>query len=106
MIGAATKSLGDMNANITAGVGAKRENRVSSCEGTRISIDVPVWNEAPLICPFLEHVRERAPETEIIVADGGSSEGTAELAETFAERIGRTRWNRTVQLHDGARVDR
>src|SRR5207249_8663006 len=104
MIGAATKSLGDMNANITAGVGAKRENGVPSCEGTRVSIIVPVWNEAPLICPFLEHVRERAPETQIIVVDGGSSDGTGELAEKFADRIVRTRRNRALQMNAGARV--
>src|SRR5947208_17036653 len=103
MIGAATKSLGDMNASVTAGVGAKRENSVPSCEG-RISIIVPVWNEAPLIRPFLQHVRERAPETEIIVVDGGSSDGTAKLAETFADRIVRTRRNRAVQMNIGART--
>src|SRR2546429_712207 len=104
MIGAAIKSFGDMSANVALTRGdAKRENRVSSCEGTRISIVVPVWNEAPLICPFLEHVRERAPETEIIVVDGGSSDGTAELAEKFADRIVRTRRNRAVQMNAGAR---
>ena len=104
MIGAATKSLGDMNASVTAGVGAKRENSVPSSEGTRISIIVPVWNEASLIRPFLQHVRERAPETEIIVVDGGSSDGTAKLAETFADRIVRTRRNRAVQMNAGARA--
>jgi Glycosyltransferases involved in cell wall biogenesis len=105
MIGAAIKSFGDMNAPVTLmRVDAKGEKSMPSCEGTRISIIVPVWNEAPLICPFLEHVRERAPETEIIVADGGSSDGTAELAEKFADRIVRTRRNRAVQMNAGARV--
>jgi len=104
MIGAATKSLGDMNAAVVpTRVDAKRENSVPSCEG-RISIIVPVWNEAPLIRPFLQHVRERAPETEIIVVDGGSSDGTAKLAETFADRIVRTRRNRAVQMNAGARA--
>src|SRR5438874_12453418 len=105
MIGAATKSLGDMNAAVVpTRVDAKRENSVSSCEGTRFSIIVPVWNEAPLIRPFLQHVRERAPETEIIVVDGGSSDGTAKLAETFADRIVTTRRNRAVQMNVGARA--
>src|SRR5436309_11527345 len=104
MIGAAIKSFGDMNATVTAGVATKRENSVPTCEGTRFSIIVPVWNEAPLIRPFLQHVRERAPETEIIVVDGGSSDGTAQLAETFADRIVRTRRNRAVQMNAGARA--
>src|SRR5438874_11781913 len=105
MIGAATKSLDDMNAAVVpTRVDAKRENSVPSCEGTRISIIVPVWNEAPLIRAFLPHVREPAPETEIIVVDGGSSDGTAELAEKFADRIVRTRRNRAVQMNAGARA--
>src|SRR5881398_3750361 len=104
MIGAGINSLGDINASVTAGVDAKRENRARSCEGTRISIIVPVWNEAPLIRPFLQHLRERAPETEIIVVDGGSSDGTAELAEKFADRIVTTRRNRAVQMNVGARA--
>src|SRR5256886_10379738 len=104
MIGAGIHSLDDMNASVTAGVGAKRGNSVPSCEGTRISIIVPVWNEAPLIRPFLQHVRERAPETEIIVVDGRSSDGTGELAGKFADRIVRTRRNRAVQMNAGARV--
>src|SRR5438046_9789845 len=102
MIGAGINSLDDMNASVTAGVGAKRENSVPSSEGTRISIIVPVWNEAPLIRPFLQHVRERAPETEIIVVDGGSCDATAELAEKFADRVVRTRRNRAVQMNVGA----
>jgi len=36
---------------------------------TRFSIIVPVFNEVSLIRPFLQHLRERAPEAEIIVAD-------------------------------------
>src|SRR6266480_4846056 len=105
MIGAATKALGDMNAAVVpTRVDAKRENRVPSCEGTRVSIIVPVWNEAPLIRPFLQHVRERAPETEIIVVDGGSCDRTGELAGKFANRIVRTRRNRAVQMNAGARV--
>ncbi len=48
---------------------------------TQFSVIVPVFNEAPLIRPFLQHLRERAPGAEIIVADGGSSDGTAQLPE-------------------------
>ena len=44
-----------------------------------VSIIVPVLNEGPLLRPFLAHLRERATGAEIIVADGGSSDGTVEL---------------------------
>jgi len=105
MIGAVIKSFGDMNAAVPLSrVDAKRENNARSYEGTRISIIVPAWDEAPLIRSFLEHVRERAPDTEIIVADGGSSDGTTELAKKFADRLVRTRRNRAVQMNAGARV--
>ena len=52
---------------------------------TRISIIVPVFNEAPLIRPFFEHLRERAPEAEVIVADGGSSDGTKLRVELWVD---------------------
>src|SRR4030095_7323698 len=54
---------------------------------TRTSIIVPVFNEASLIRPFLQPLRERAPEAEIIVADGGSSDGTDRLATGFFDQV-------------------
>ena len=62
-----------------------------------ISIIVPVLNEALLIHPFLKHLRERAPEAEIIVVDGGSSDGTAQLAILFCDRVVRSEPGRGVQ---------
>jgi glycosyltransferase involved in cell wall biosynthesis len=41
---------------------------------------IPVLNEATLIAPFLRHLRERAPEAELIVVDGGSTDETRVLA--------------------------
>src|SRR5437870_7446341 len=46
---------------------------------TQLSIIVPVFNEATLIRPFLQHLRDRAPEAEIIVADGRSNDSTVDL---------------------------
>src|SRR6266487_3474350 len=53
----------------------------------KFSIIVPVFNEALLIQPFLRHLRERATEAEIIVADGGSSDGTADLPAAFCDQL-------------------
>ena len=70
----------------------------------RISIIAPVLNEAAVIRPFLQHLRERAPGTEIIVVDGTSSDGTAEIAVEFCDRLLRTAAGRGKQLNAGARV--
>jgi rSAM/selenodomain-associated transferase 2 len=72
----------------------------------QISIIIPVFNEAPLIQPFLAHLRERAPEAEIIVADGGSSDGTADLARPLADRVVHANPGRAVQMNAGALIAR
>jgi rSAM/selenodomain-associated transferase 2 len=69
----------------------------------QFSIIVPVFNEAPLIRPFLRHLRQRAAEAEIIVADGGSSDGTPELAKNFCDQLVTSKSNRAVQMNLGAR---
>jgi len=69
---------------------------------TQFSIIVPVLNEALLIRPFLQHLRERAPGAEIIVADGGSSDGTVDLAKGFCDQLVRNESNRAIQMNTGA----
>jgi rSAM/selenodomain-associated transferase 2 len=74
--------------------------------GTQISIIIPVFNEAGLIRPFLQHLREQAPEAEIIVADGGSSDGTDRLAAGFCDRLVESGRGRARQMNAGARAAR
>jgi rSAM/selenodomain-associated transferase 2 len=71
---------------------------------TKFSVIVPVFNEALLIRPFLQHLRDRAPEAEIIVADGGSSDDTADLSAGFCDQLVRSEPNRAVQMNVGARA--
>src|SRR6266568_3604965 len=71
---------------------------------TQFSIIVPVFNEAPLIRPFLQHLRERAPGAEIIVADGGSSDGTDRLADGFCDQLVESERSRAMQMNTGART--
>jgi len=73
---------------------------------TQFSIIVPVFDEAPLIRPFLEHLRERAPEAEIIVVDGESSDGTVDRAGGFCDQLVRSEPNRAIQMNTGARAAR
>jgi rSAM/selenodomain-associated transferase 2 len=73
---------------------------------TQFSIIVPVFNEAPVIRPFLQHLRDRAPEAEIVVADGGSTDDTADLSAGFCDQLVRSEPNRAVQMNMGARAAR
>jgi rSAM/selenodomain-associated transferase 2 len=70
----------------------------------QFSIIVPVFNEAPLIRPFLRHLRERATGAEIIVAEGGSTDGTADLAAAFCNQVVVSERNRAAQMNLGARA--
>jgi rSAM/selenodomain-associated transferase 2 len=74
--------------------------------GAQVSIIVPVFNEASLMRPFLQHLRERAPEAEIIVADGGSSDGTDRLAAGFCDQLVESDRGRARQMNTGARAAR
>jgi rSAM/selenodomain-associated transferase 2 len=69
----------------------------------RLSIIVPVFNEAPLIRPFLARLRERAPGAEIIVVDGGSTDGTDQLADGLCDQLVRSgERSRAIQMNAGA----
>jgi rSAM/selenodomain-associated transferase 2 len=68
----------------------------------QFSIIVPVFDEALLIRPFLQSVRERAPGAEIIVADGGSYDGTADLARDLCNHVVASKCNRAIQMNAGA----
>ncbi|HJW39371.1 MAG TPA: TIGR04283 family arsenosugar biosynthesis glycosyltransferase [Candidatus Udaeobacter sp.] len=72
----------------------------------QFSIIIPVFNEAPLIRRFLAHLRERAPGAEIIVADGGSTDGTADLAAGFCDQLVESQRSRATQMNAGAHAAR
>lgn len=69
-----------------------------------ISIIVPVLNEVGLIAPFLRHLRERAPDAELIAADGGSRDGTRQIAEPLCDKLVASGPGRARQLNSGARA--
>jgi uncharacterized protein len=71
---------------------------------TKFSVIVPVFNEAALVRWFLQHLRDRAPEAEIIVADGGSTDNTAVLSTGLCDQLVRSQPNRAVQMNLGARA--
>jgi rSAM/selenodomain-associated transferase 2 len=72
-----------------------------------LSIIVPVLDEAQLLGEFLQKVRSIAgPESEIIVVDGGSSDGTPAIAESLADRVIAARRGRAAQMNGGAQIAR
>ncbi|MBS2963547.1 TIGR04283 family arsenosugar biosynthesis glycosyltransferase [Actinocrinis puniceicyclus] len=70
-----------------------------------VSIIVPTLNEAPRIAASLARLRRDFPDAELIVADGGSTDGTADLARPHAHVIDCER-GRGRQLRAGAAVAR
>jgi rSAM/selenodomain-associated transferase 2 len=67
----------------------------------RLSIVIPALNEARGIAAALTQVRALAPEAELIVADGGSTDATREIAAPLAEVI-EARKGRANQMNTGA----
>lgn len=72
-----------------------------------LSVIVPVLNEAARIESQLESLQAlRAGDAEIIVADGGSTDGTAELAAPLADRVILAPRGRASQMNAGAECAR
>ena len=70
----------------------------------RVSIIVPVLNEEAIIGPFLKNLRRCAPSAEIIVADGGSSDGTVELAREFCDHVVVSQRKSNAQMNAAAQL--
>lgn len=69
----------------------------------RLTIVVPVLNEAAIVAAALRALAPlRSRGAEIIVADGGSRDGTAQLAAPFADRTVTVRGGRGAAMNAGA----
>ncbi|MGQ0846319.1 MAG: TIGR04283 family arsenosugar biosynthesis glycosyltransferase [Sporichthyaceae bacterium] len=66
-----------------------------------VSIVVPVLDEAPIVAESLSRLRRDFPDCELVVVDGGSRDGTADLARPFAPVVLAER-GRARQLNAGA----
>jgi rSAM/selenodomain-associated transferase 2 len=67
----------------------------------KISLIVPVLNEAATIASVIS-TAQNAKNVEIIVADGGSSDGSAEIARSLGVRVVSTAPGRATQMNAGA----
>lgn len=72
-----------------------------------LSIIIPVLNEAPNLQRLLPILPQKCPSAEVIVVDGGSSDGTREVLQQFplARLVASTR-GRARQMNAGAREAR
>jgi rSAM/selenodomain-associated transferase 2/rSAM/selenodomain-associated transferase 1 len=80
----------------------KTPGRKETLRPLQVSIVVPVLNEAAVVSAALERLRRDFPGCELVVADGGSADGTAELAAPLA-RVVRSEPGRAAQMNAGAR---
>ena len=73
----------------------------------KISIIIPVLNEVALITQVLPTLQPlRAAGHELILVDGGSSDGTIALSEPLADQIIRCSKGRSRQMNAGAKIAR
>ena len=71
----------------------------------RISIIIPVLNEAPDIEPALDALRLlRERGHEVLVVDGGSVDGTPQRAQPLADRVISAPRGRAAQMNAGAAI--
>jgi glycosyltransferase involved in cell wall biosynthesis len=69
----------------------------------KLTIILPVLNEAAGIEAALKALQQyRARGVEIVVADGASSDGTADIARGYADRVVNAPRGRAVQMNAGA----
>lgn len=70
-----------------------------------ISIVMPILNEAAILKTSLELLQPlRQRDCELLVVDGGSSDGSSEIAAPLADQVLTSPKGRAVQMNTGARV--
>ncbi|MCL1481292.1 MAG: TIGR04283 family arsenosugar biosynthesis glycosyltransferase [Marinobacter sp.] len=71
----------------------------------RLSVIVPVWNEATAIGALLQSLQLLQTQGhEVIVADGGSTDGTQGLARLVCDQLVSAELGRSAQMNAGAAV--
>jgi rSAM/selenodomain-associated transferase 2 len=69
----------------------------------KVSIIVPTLNEAKGLTETLTQIQQLFPY-ELVISDGGSHDGTLEIAQEFTEHVVKGSTGRALQMNAGARV--
>src|SRR5436305_14708427 len=77
-------------------------DELPEAERVTLSIIIPTFNEARSIKPTLDAVAQVRGRVEVIVVDGGSSDGTLEILREWGARVIRRERGRGAQMHAGA----
>lgn len=82
--------------------------RLSAASRPHLSVIIPTLNEAAYLADALESIVRGGDEArvEVIVADGGSCDGTVAVAESFGATVVLAPRGRAVQMNTGARLSR
>jgi rSAM/selenodomain-associated transferase 2 len=76
---------------------------MDTADSRKISVIIPVYDEREMIASAIENIRSEGEDVEVIVVDGGSSDGSREIAAGLA-RIEVSKKGRAVQMNKGARI--
>ena len=74
---------------------------MSTISFNRISIIIPVLNEASVIGKLLEHINGNTTSTqiqEILIVDGGSEDNTVEISKKFGAKVIHSKKGRAAQI--------
>lgn len=70
-----------------------------------ISVVIPTLNEEKYIGQLLEQLQACALVNEMIISDGGSSDGTSQIAKSYSKvKLIQSERGRAVQMNNGAKV--
>jgi rSAM/selenodomain-associated transferase 2 len=70
----------------------------------KLSVVVPMLNEAATIASTLEALRRGAPDAEIIVVDGGSTDASVAIARPLCDSVIDASRGRALQMNAGVRT--
>jgi rSAM/selenodomain-associated transferase 2 len=70
----------------------------------KLSVIVPMFNEAATIASTLRAIRDSAPDAEIVVVDGGSIDASVEIARPLCDSVIDAPRGRALQMNAGARA--
>ena len=97
------KELSDVDRPEDLAVWHRARQLPSTVSTTQISVIIPTLNEADYLPRTLSSLRE-VENVEVIVVDGGSKDGTTEIAERKGYRVLRSPPGRALQMNAGARA--